>query len=407
MLTDLIPRSKPVSLAPSSFAFTLLLAALAGLPALSIDISAPTLVLLPSSLKTTPTMAGLTLSLFMAGFALGQLGGGASSDQYGRKPVLVAGLGVYAAAGIGCALSASGLELVLSRFVQGVAAGACSVLSFAIVQDLFEGEAARSKRVLVTVIFGVVPLVAPALGAVATDLAGWRLVHVLLAVAGGCLLVVAWAGVAESRPGRPGRIGGGNTLDHLRMDPVFIGLAAANALSYAAIFAYIAGSPVVVMGHFGLSSRMYAAIFAGTALALTIGAWSSSRIVRSGVSIQSLLAGSFVALASATIGLSLISLSGALWVQVLALPLLMVMMFARGVIAPNLQHLAIERHRARAGAASAAVGVSQLLAAALASGAVAALLPRFGPPALAVPMAMLASGSMVVGLWTTGLRQRA
>lgn len=407
MLTDVTQRTKPALLAPSSFAFTLLLAMLAGLPALSIDMNAPTLVLLPGALGTTPTMAGLTLSLFMAGFALGQLGGGILSDQSGRKPVLVAGLTVYAAAGIACALAVSGVGLVFSRSIQGVAAGACSVLSFAIVQDLFEGEAARRKRVLVTIIFGVVPLVAPALGAIVTALAGWRVIYLLLAAGGAFLLAVAWAGVAETHANPSPHATNGNGVGHLRRDRVFLGLALTNALSYAAIFAYIAGSPVVIIGYFGLSSRTYALIFATTALALTVGAFSSSRMVRAGLSIRSLLAGGFVALACATVGLTLVSMSGALWAKSFAIPLLMVMMFARGVIAPNLQHLAIERHRARAGAASAAIGVSQLLAAALASGAVAALLPLFGPSALAVPMALLALASMAVGLCAIQVLHRA
>ncbi len=401
MLTELTQRTRSVSIAPSSFAFTLLLAALAGLPALSIDISAPTLVLLPSSLATTPAVAGLTLSLFMAGFAAGQFGGGAISDQRGRKPVLVTGLVAYAAAGIACALSTSGLELVLSRFVQGVAAGACSVLSFAMVQDLFEGEAARSKRVLVTVVFGVVPLFAPALGAIVTEYMGWRFVHVTLAAAGAALLLIAWFCVAESHPIPAAREARGG-LRRLGRDRAFIGLAITNALSYAAIFAYVAGSPVVVMGHLGLSSRVYAVIFAGTAVSLTVGAWSSSRIVRRGVSIHRLLAVSFVVLAAATVGLSALSLAGVPSLHWLAVPLLMMMLFARGVIAPNLQHLAIERHRTRAGTASAAIGVSQLLSAAMASAAVAAMLPYFGPSALAVSMAVLATGSMAVGLWAIG-----
>jgi predicted MFS family arabinose efflux permease len=78
------------------------------------------------------------------------------------------------------------------------------------------------------------------------------------------------------------------------------------------------------------------------------------------------------------------------------IPLLLVVLFTRGVIAPNMQHLAIDRQRERAGAASAAVGVAQLLSGALASAVVAALLPVLGVSAVAVPMALLAGGALLV-----------
>ena len=402
LVTEVMQRTRPGAIAPSSFGFTVMLAALAGLPVLSIDMSAPTLVMLPAALNTTPAVAGLTLSLFMAGFAVGQFGGGAISDRHGRKPVLVTALTAYTAAGIACALSSSGLGMVLARFLQGAAAGACSVLSFAIVQDLFEGEAARSKRVLVTIVFGAVPLFAPALGAIVSNLAGWRFIHIILALAGAVLLAVSWRGMAESHIARSAAPTASEGQDRLVNDATFIGLTVTNALSYGAIFAYVAGSPVVIIGHFGLSAQVYAIIFAVTALALTAGAWSSTRFVRRGIPIRTLLSAAFVVLAAATIGLSAVSLSSALWLQSLAVPLLMLMLFARGVIAPNLQHLAIERHRARAGAASAAVGVSQLLSAAVASAAVGSLLPWFGPPALAITMTLLAVASMAVGLRTIG-----
>ena len=84
-----------LQISPKSFAFTVLLGLLAALPALSIDVSAPTLALLPTALGTSATLASLTLSLFMVGFALGQLGGGSLSDRYGRRPLLLVGLSCY------------------------------------------------------------------------------------------------------------------------------------------------------------------------------------------------------------------------------------------------------------------------------------------------------------------------
>jgi DHA1 family bicyclomycin/chloramphenicol resistance-like MFS transporter len=392
-------------IAPKSFAFTVLLGLFAALPALSIDVSAPTLALLPKALGTSPTIAGLTLSLFMVGFALGQFGGGGLSDGRGRRPVLLGGLACFTLAGIACSLSTSGNALAISRFIQGFGAGACSVISLAMVQDLFEGDAARAKRSYVIVVFGAVPILAPALGSVLTDVSGWRAVHGVLAVAGGLLLIVTWAGVAESRLTRLkasaqsiGTQSIQNGTVRLRDDAGFVRIALANALSYGGIFAYIAGSPIIIIGQMGLSSTVFAGVFASTAASLAAGAWTNGRLTRRGVEAATLLGPSLIVAAGATIILAAVSLSGVTsgWILV---PLLLVVLFTRGVIAPNLQHLAIDRQRERAGAASAAVGVSQLLSGALASAAVAALLPALGPSAVAIPMALLAIAALAAWYW--------
>lgn len=384
-------------ISPKSFAFTVLLGLFAALPALSIDISAPTLALLPQALGTSRTRAGLTLSLFMLGFALGHLGGGTLSDDRGRRPVLLSGLACFTLAGAGCALSLSGGMLIICRLIQGFGAGVCAVVAFAMVQDLFEGDAARAKRSYVTVIFVLVPMLAPALGSLLMNFFGWRSVFWVLTTGGGILLTITWAGVAESRFAgrdvstmRTNQAGTGQ----LWKDSGFVGISLANALSYGAIFAYIAGSPMVIIGQMGRSSAVFSAVFASTAAALAAGAWTSGRLSRRGVDAKTLLNPSLIVAAVATIALAAVTLSGITSGAIL-IPLLLAVLFTRGIITPNLQHLAIERQCQRAGTASAAVSVSQLLLGALASAGVALLLQYFGPAAVAVPMALLAGGALV------------
>jgi DHA1 family bicyclomycin/chloramphenicol resistance-like MFS transporter len=379
-----------------------LLGLYAALPAFSVDVSAPTLALLPEVLRTTRTLAGLTLSLFMVGFALGQLGGGGISDSRGRRPVLLGGLACFTLAGIACALSMTGGILAVSRLIQGLGAGACFVISFAMVQDLFEGDAARAKRSYVTVIFGAVPMIAPATGSLLIHWFGWRSVHWVLALGGCLLLAVTWFGVAESKlaadaiPDQADQ----NSAVQLWNDSGFVRIAIANALSYGAIFAYIAGSPVVIIAQMGYSSAVFSGVFASTAAALAAGAWTSGWLSRKGVTAIALLDHSLIVAAAATVILAGITLSGVMS-GAIVIPLLLIILYTRGIIAPNLQHLAIERQRERAGAASAAVGVSQLLAGAMASAAIAFLLQSFGPGSLAIVMAVLAGGALAVWHWTS------
>lgn len=380
--------------------FTVLLGLFAAVPALSIDISAPTLALLPKALGTSTVIAGLTLALFMVGFALGQLVGGILSDHRGRKPVLLAGLACYTVAGIACALSQTGHMLVISRFVQGLGAGACSVQAFAMVQDLFEGSAARAQRSYVTVVFGAVPMFAPALGSLLSGLAGWRSVYGALALGSGLLLLVTWLGVGESRwaKARVSPPATATDANWIWRDWAFVGFAAANALSYGSVFAYVAGSPIVIIGQFGFSSAIFAGVFACTAAALTAGAWTSGRLGRR-FGANALLGPSLTTAAVATFALAAASVAGVVSGMVFV-PLLLVMAFTRGVIAPNLQQLAIEQRPEQAGMASSIVGVSQLLSGAFASAIVAALLSRLGPAAVGLPMAVLSLAALLVWRWT-------
>jgi DHA1 family bicyclomycin/chloramphenicol resistance-like MFS transporter len=387
---------------PNSLLFTIFLGVLAALPALSIDISAPTLVLLPRVLGTSKLVANLTVSLFMGGFALGQFSGGSLSDRHGRKPVLLLGLVIYSTAGMACSLSSSGGEMIASRLVQGIGAGMCAVLSFAIVQDLFEGAAARSKRAYVTIVLGAAPILAPAMGSVLVRLAGWRSIHVVLAIGGVVLLAIVRFWLAESRPTlrMVSRLIPADA-EPLWHDSRFVSLAIVNALSYAAVFAYIAGAPVVVMGYYHETSRVYAAVFACTAAALMAGAWAGARLSRRGVTAKALLSVTLAASAASTFAMAAASFTSPAISGPAAVCLLVIIQFCRGIIAPNLQHLAIERQEQRAGAASAAVGVSQLLGGALSSVGVAGLLSGFGTFAVAGPMMLAATAAWVTWWWTT------
>jgi len=384
---------------PDSLLFTAMLGVFAALPALSIDLSAPTLPLLPAKLGTTETVAGLTLSLFMVGFALGQLCAGPLSDKRGRRPVLIYGLICFVSSAIACTFAPSGVILALSRLIQGCGAGACAVIAFAMVQDLFEGDIARAKRSYVATIFAATPILAPAVGSVLVSLFGWRSVHAVLAVLGLLLLMTSWLGIVESRRARcaAGRTSSDMT-GQLYQDIPFLCVAAANALSYGVIFVYIAASPLVIIGELGYSSRVFAGVFACTALALTLGAWTNGRLSRRGVAPGALINPAFIGSVIATVALALASLTQTVTAYIIV-PLLMAVLFARGILAPNLQHLAIERSQERAGAASAAVGVAQLLTGAGASAIVAALLPAFGLKAVVVAMAMLAAASFAVWRW--------
>ncbi|MDP9097015.1 MAG: MFS transporter [Pseudomonadota bacterium] len=386
---------------PTSLRYTILLGVIAGLPALSIDLSAPTLALLPNALETTVFVAGLTLSLFVLGFGVGQFVGGRASDRVGRRPTLLVALTIYIFAGVCCTLATSGGALATFRLVQGAGAGACSVQAYAIVQDRFAGDAARSKQSYVSLVLTVMPMLAPALGAAMIVLAGWRSVHLTMAVGGLLLVAVVALSLAETRkpPATPksGGLGVVDSLGMLREDG-FRRICTVNALSYASIFAYIAGAPVVVISQLGFSNLVYAAMFASTAAALSAGAFVSARLVQR-LNSRGLVWPALLTQAAANIGLVFAALALPTLGPWPLLPLLLLGCFVRGIISPNLVHLAISSNRDQAGLAAALVGLAQLVTASASRALLARLLESYGPVSVALVMTGLSVSAVL--LWVT------
>ena len=161
-------------LQPQSVLFAIYLGALAALPPISIDMALPALVDIAGSLHASASQAGLTLSLFMAGFALGPIVYGPLCDARGRKPTLLLGLALFTLGGIGSAV-APGISILLgARLIQGIGAGAGMTVALAIVRDLFEGNAMQHRLAAITVVANVAPIVAPSVGVALLAAIEWR-----------------------------------------------------------------------------------------------------------------------------------------------------------------------------------------------------------------------------------------
>src|SRR5271165_6262452 len=167
------------------FGFTALLGGLSALPALATDMALPSVSLVQADFGSSPAEAASAIAVFLAGFSTAPLVVGPLADRFGRKPVMLAGLALFALASIGCALAPSIAVLIVARVLQGVGAGAVAILPRAIIRDLFEGREARLQLAAVSIVFSVAPLIGPTLGAALLALGPWRLIyatHAALAV---------------------------------------------------------------------------------------------------------------------------------------------------------------------------------------------------------------------------------
>ena len=365
-----------VRLPPTSTAFTLLLGLLVALPSFGIDMSLPALTSVGAALGVAPERAGLMMSLFMLGFAVAPLIYGPVSDRYGRKPVVVFACMLFAIAGIGCAFARSLPTLLVWRVVQGAGAGASMTITLAIVRDLFEGQAARTRLSYVSIATMVVPTIAPSAGAALLALGGWRVIHAVLGGIGLLLLLAMLIGFTESA-----RLDPANRLvpsviarNYLRvlMNPLSLGYILINAAAFGALFAYVSGSSLFLINVVGLRPGQFGVVFAATSLGIMAGAFLNGRLSTWGVApFYPLTAGLVLAVVTAT-ALLLMTLVG--WMPLTPVILILIVgNFAFGLIAPNAMQGAMQPLPQIAGAAGAATGCIQMATAAVVSGLVALL----------------------------------
>jgi len=258
-----------------------LLGALTGLTALSIDMSLPALPTLTSVFATSPEQAALTLSVFLLGYSVSQLFYGPLSDRFGRRPLILAGLVLFAAGGVGCAASGSIGQLVWWRLLQGVGACAGPILARAVVRDLFERQRAVQILSYMTLVMSVAPLFAPVIGGYLL-LLHWRAIFALLAAIGLAVLGATWIGLEESLAARnahatrPAEI-----LRNLRdflSRRVCLGYAFIVCFVFCGLFSYISGSPFVLIEVFGVPSERYGYLFGLGAFALMAAALANGRL---------------------------------------------------------------------------------------------------------------------------------
>jgi MFS transporter, DHA1 family, multidrug resistance protein len=394
-------------LRPNTFSFTLLIAALAALPPLSIDMSLPATDRIGAALHAPASLTGLTLSLFMVGFALAQLGVGPLSDRFGRRVPLIAVCALFAAAGICCAFSSGIGTLLVWRFFQGAGAGGATVLAFAMVRDLFQGAAARSRMATISAVMTAAPMLAPSLGALILRLADWRMIFLVLALAGLALVSVVGFNVAESlREADPAALDLSRLLRNYARaltHRVSVGHSLLGALSFGCLFSFVSGSPFVFIEVLGLGTGWFALLFATCALGITAGSLLCARLVNLGVEPRRLLAAAVIAQAVVSLALLALALAGVFRVAT-ALPLLIINNMAAGVISPLAVHGAMEPFGDMAGVASAVRGCMQMIGGAAASALVAWLF-QGTPTALPLAMTIFAIASAMS--WLAMLRPGA
>ncbi|MEO7086641.1 MAG: multidrug effflux MFS transporter [Gemmatimonadaceae bacterium] len=377
---------------PHSFAFILLLGSLVTLASFATDMGLPVLGATAESLGVSPGTAALTLSVFMAGFALGPLFFGPLSDGYGRRPILLTSISMFAVFGGLAAFSRSLNALLAWRLLMGASAGACQVTVIAMVRDLFTGTEARVKQSYVNLAAGVAPVIAPTVGVAIASLFGtWRAIYGALAVGGTLLTTIAMLQLAESVRQRSAHtiVTALSSYKRVLSHPITFGYVMVIALNFGCLFAYVSGSSLVLIQLLHVSRRMYGALFAVTSVGLMIGALASARLSRRGVSHAALISWGLGAIVMSALVLLALTFAGWIYVWTLV-PIAFVGFVGQGIVRPNATQGALDPMASIAGLASAVMSGVQTLTGALASALVAELFD--GRTALAMTGMMAACG---------------
>ena len=236
---------------------------------LAIDMFLPAMPTIAENLGGTMAGAQLTISAYFIAYGLAQMVYGPVADVVGRKPPLIAGLVLFLAGSIGCALAPDMNWLVAARVVQALGGAAAMVIPRAIIRDMHTGPQATRLMALVMLIISVSPMLAPLIGSGIVAVSGWRAIFgvlalvALMSIAITLLMQPETLALEKRAPVRLAALSGG--IRTLIRDPVFMGLTFVGAFGMASFFVFLASASFVYTGHYGLTPTGFSLAFAANA----------------------------------------------------------------------------------------------------------------------------------------------
>jgi DHA1 family bicyclomycin/chloramphenicol resistance-like MFS transporter len=339
----------------------ILLGFLSAIGPISTDMYLPAFPAIEAALGLRLGSAQVTLATWFLGLAIGQITQGSLADRFGRRAPLIGGTLVYAIANVGCALAPDLVTLSLMRFLAAIGGSASMVIPRAVVRDLTEGHAAAKLMSRLILVMGAAPILAPSLGSMVLTLAGWHMIFWICAFYGFVCCALVWKflpdTLAPDKRTRLGLVSSVVRFGEILTDRSFFTHAMMGGAGMFGMFAFIGGSPGVLIDGFHLSPTLYAIVFSSCAINFIICSQINPRILpRFGA--DRVLRAAVRVFCAAAVVLAIIAYSRIpVWWAML--PPIMVCMGCQGFLMPNSAVGALQRHAAHAGTASALMGMMQ------------------------------------------------
>lgn len=231
-----------------------------------------------------PERVQLTLSVFLVGFAVSQLIYGPLADRFGRRPVILGGLTVFALATAACAFAPSLDLLILARLFQAIGGCAGPVLGRAVVRDLYKKEDAARALALLGAAMSVAPALGPVLGGVLEAHFGWRSNFAVLTLFAVTIVSLVWLKLPETNkrldPTATSVAGLVRNYGGLLRNRTFLSYAAAIGFGYSTLFCFISGSSHVLITGLGLSPDLYGFCFMACVGGYLTGTLTTARLAK-------------------------------------------------------------------------------------------------------------------------------
>lgn len=260
-----------------------MMALVMALQALAVDAMLPALGDIARDLGVAdPNRRQLVVGAFLLASGFASLLPGALADRYGRRPVLLVCIAIYVIFSLAGGLVGSFDALLATRVAQAVGCGGLTVLPGAIIRDRFSGDQMARQMSIISVIFMVVPMLAPSIGQVVLLFASWRWIFVFLAIMAVAMGAWVFIRLPETlheeyrQPIRPMTIAA--NMAGAATNRSAIGYVLGGSLTFGAMIGYVNSSQQLVGEHFG-AGEMFPLLFGVSALMMALANFSNSRIV--------------------------------------------------------------------------------------------------------------------------------
>ncbi|MEP5765481.1 MAG: multidrug effflux MFS transporter [Halieaceae bacterium] len=355
--SDSDSNSKPAD--QGSPGLLIILAAMVALGPLTIDMYLPAMPGMVDALATNTSRVQLTISSFLLGFSVFHLACGPLADRYGRRPVLLAGLALYIAASLACASADTIEELILYRFLQGIAACVGPTLGRAMARDFYGPVRAARALAYIAMIMALAPAVAPSLGGLMLQFLPWPSIFVALAVYALVLAICVGWRLPESLPAvqplHPLSIGR-NYLSLIANRDYRL-TACASASMYAGMVTFLSGSSFVFIDMMQVPTQYFGSLFLTTVAGYISGSALSTRLALQRDSVQVMWLGAKLAI----FGSLCMVIAAETWFHPASIIVPMALFaMALGIVLPHSMATALRPFPHMAGTASALFGFVQM-----------------------------------------------
>lgn len=262
--------------------YILFLGSVAAIPAIATDMYLAAIPRISEQWGVPEGQVNLSLVLWFVFFSISLLVCGTLSDRWGRRPVLLWGLGLFILSSFLCALTENVTQLILCRILQGIAAAAPTSMSMAICRDRFEGAERYRAIAYMVVILGLAPMLAPMIGSALLALGNWRLIFVLQGILSLITGIIAWLIFDETahKLNQDSFLLVFQRYLFLFRNKNYMSTTMIMGISAGPMLGFVAFSPILYLSIFKLNNAQFSLLFGINAAMLMAGSYSGTILSR-------------------------------------------------------------------------------------------------------------------------------